>query len=111
MFRVLLCLVRVFKNRRHLGVRMEIFMRIKNGFVLKEIAGECIVVAVDSALNFDRIISLNATAKTIWLALEKGAETDELVKALTDKYEVSEDVALSAVEDFVAKLKELDFLA
>ena len=41
-------------------------MKLKSGFVLKEIAGECVVVAVDSALNLDGMITLNSTAKTIW---------------------------------------------
>lgn len=86
-------------------------MKIKNGFVLKEIASECIVVAVDSALNFDGMITLNDTAKTIWLLLEKGAERDELVKALTDEYDVSDELAAEAVDNFVAKLEERGFLA
>ena len=86
-------------------------MKLKNGFVLKEIAGECIVVAVDSALNLDGMITLNDTAKTIWLLLEKGVERDELVKALTDEYDVSDELAAEAIDNFVAKLEEYGFLA
>ncbi len=85
-------------------------MKLKNGFVLKQVAGECIVVAVDSALNFDGIITLNETAKTMWLLLEKGIEKVDLVNALADKYEVSEELACEAVEKFVNRLGELDFL-
>ena len=86
-------------------------MRLKNGFVLKEIAGECVVVAVDSALDLDGMITLNDTAKTIWLLLENGAERDELIKALTDEYDVSAELAAQATDSFVAKLEELGFLA
>ena len=86
-------------------------MKLKRGFVLKEIAGECVVVAVDSALNLDGMITLNTTAKTIWLALEMGAERDEIVKALTDEYEVSCELAAEATDKFVARLGELGFLA
>ncbi len=86
-------------------------MKLKNGFVLKEIAGECVVVAVDSALNLDGMITLNETAKTMWLLLEKGAEKADLVKALTDEYEVSEELAFEGVEKFINRLGELDFLA
>jgi hypothetical protein len=85
-------------------------MKLKNGFMLKEIAGECVVVVVDKTLNLDGMITLNDTAKTIWLALEKGAEMDELVKALTDEYEVDEDTARFAADTFIAKLRELDFI-
>lgn len=87
-------------------------MKLKEGFVLKEIAGECVVVSVNSDLNLDGIITLNSTAKTLWLVLEKGVEsTDELVSALTSEYEVDEVVAKTATDGFITKLKELDFLA
>ena len=85
-------------------------MKLKNGFVLREIAGECVVVAVDKTLNFDGMITLNETAKTIWLLLEKGAEIDEIVKVLTGEYDVSDEIAREAVESFVGRLTELEFL-
>lgn len=86
-------------------------MKLKNGFMLKEIAGECVVVATDASLNLDGMITLNETAKTIWQTLEKGAEMDDLVQALTDEFEVDADKARKAAEAFVAKLEELNFLA
>ena len=85
-------------------------MKLKSGFVLKEMAGECIVVSVNSKLDLNGVITLNETAKTIWLRLEKGAEKEDLVKALLEEYDVDEDSAVSAVENFVGKLKELGFL-
>lgn len=88
-----------------------VFMKLKDGFVLKEIAGECVVVATDASLNLDGMITLNDTAKTIWKTLEKGAEIDEIVCAITDEYEVDADTARKAAVAFVAKLKELNFLA
>ena len=86
-------------------------MKLKKGFVLKEIAGECVVVSVNSTLDLNGIITLNATAKTLWLALEKGVEgIDDLVVALTSEYDVSTERAKEAADGFVAKLKELNFL-
>jgi hypothetical protein len=87
-------------------------MKLKEGFVLKEIAGECVVVSANADLDLDGVISLNSTAQTLWLALEKGVESiDELVDALLAEYEVEEARAREAAEHFVARLKELDFLA
>lgn len=87
-------------------------MKLKKGFVLKEIAGECVVVSVNSDLDLRGIITLNSTAKTLWLALDKGVDdTCELVKALTDEYDVTEELARASAENFVAKLKELNLLA
>jgi hypothetical protein len=90
----------------------EYLMKLKKEFVLKEIAGECIVVSVNSDLDLGGVMMLNSTAKTLWQALEDGVESvDELVKALTDEYEVTEQQARSSVEKFLDKLKELNLLA
>ena len=87
-------------------------MKLKEGFVLKEIAGECVVVSANADLDLNGVITLNSTAKTLWLSLEAGVEgVDELVIALTNEYEVDEAVARRAAESFVSKLKELNFLA
>ena len=87
-------------------------MKLKEGFVLREVAGQCVVVSSNADLNLDALITLNSTAKTLWLVLEKGVEDgSELVKALLDEYEVDEPTARRAAEAFVAKLKELNFLA
>ena len=85
-------------------------MKLKAGFVLKEIAGECVAVATDSALNLDGMIALNATAKTIWLLLEEGAEREDIIRALTERYDVSEELAAEATDMFIGRLGELGFL-
>ena len=86
-------------------------MKLKKGFVLREIAGECVVVSVNTELNLDGVITLNGTAKTLWLALEAGVDNvDALVSALTAEYDVDEATARAASDSFIAKLKELDFL-
>ena len=85
-------------------------MKLKSGFVLKDIAGECVVVATDSALNLDGMIALNTTAKTIWLLREGGAEREEIVSALMEKYDVTEALAGEATDMFVGRLGELGFL-
>lgn len=87
-------------------------MKLKEGFVLREIAGECVVVSINSAVNLDGMITLNDTAKTLWRALEGGVEgVDELVEVLMAEYDVDEKMARKAAESFTKKLGELDFLA
>lgn len=87
-------------------------MKLKEGFVLREIAGECVVVSINSSLDLNGMITLNDTAKTLWRALEGGVENmDELAAALTAEYDVDEKMARMAAESFVLKLRELNFLA
>jgi hypothetical protein len=80
-------------------------MKIKEGFVLREVAKSHIVVAVGPAVKtFNGIINLNPTSALLWKALEKGAEKQQLVELLLSEYDVSEQVAKEDVEKFVSKL-------
>lgn len=85
-------------------------MKLKPGFVLREVAGTCVVVATGSELNLNGMIRLNDTGKTLWTALEKGADLDALVAALLAEFDVDEATARKGAESFVAKLTEHGFL-
>lgn len=86
-------------------------MKIKEGFILRNVAGSNIVVPFgDRCLDFNGMITLNDTGAFIWKQLENGAEEADIVKALLAEYEVEEDRAAQCVKDFVAKLKEADCL-
>ena len=82
-------------------------MKIREGFIIREVAGSFVVVAVGSAAKeFSGIINLNETGAFLWKALEKGATKDELVAKLLAEYEVDEATARADVDAFVQKLQE-----
>lgn len=86
-------------------------MKIKDGFVLREVAGSYIVVAVGEAVkNFQGIINLNETGALLWKTAEKETDRETMVKALLDEYEVERDVAEKDVDAFIAKLKEMNIV-
>ena len=85
-------------------------MKLKKGFVLREVAGETVVVPAGDDLNFRGMITLNDTAKTLWMALENETDMDGLVKALLGEFNVDEATARAGAEKFVEKLKGLNFL-
>ena len=90
---------------------MVIFMKIKNDFILKRIAGSYVVVPVRSrAVDFSSVIKLSETGGFLWGFLEKGAAEEELVAHLLDEYEVDEATAAADVGRFIAKLREADLL-
>ena len=86
-------------------------MKLKEGFVLREVLGEKVVLPSGENLDLNMMITLNETAELIWQRLTVGAEMDELVQALLAEYDVDEARAKASVERFVARLKENDFLA
>jgi sensor domain CHASE-containing protein len=85
-------------------------MKLKKGFVLREVAGETVVVPVNAELNFNGMITLNETAKVLWKVLENETTEDALVKALLGEFNVDEATAQNDVALFIQKLKGLDFL-
>lgn len=86
-------------------------MKMKDGFVLRTVAGETVVLPTGGVTNFDMMITLNDTGRFLWEHLENETNEEELVKALLAEYDVTEEVAVKSVAAFVARLKELDFLA
>ena len=85
-------------------------MKLKQGFVMRDIAGETIVVPSGDELNLNMMITLNGTGKFLWERLETGATMDELVQAMLAEYEVDEQTARAGAERFVNKLQERGFL-
>lgn len=80
-------------------------MKIKDGFILREVAGSYIVVAVGEAVKVCKgIINLNETGAFLWKLFEKGCEKEDAVKELLSVYEVDEKTAREDVDKFVSKL-------
>lgn len=87
-------------------------MKIKDGFILREVAGSYLVVAVGAAVKaFNGMINLNETGAFLWRVLEKGATEEEAVAELLKEYDVDEETAKADVKAFVSKLTEAGLLA
>ena len=85
-------------------------MKIKPGFVLRDIAGEHVAVPVGDGIDLNMMITLNDTGSILWKKLETGADLDELVQALLSEYDIDEETAKAHAEKFVGKLKDNGFL-
>ena len=83
-------------------------MKIKSNFVLRNVADTWVVLSMgDSNVDFDGMLTLNESGVVLWRAMENGCNKDALVKALTDEYDVSEEIALADVEIFIDKLSSV----
>ena len=86
-------------------------MKIKEGFILRQIAGETVVIPSGDTLDLNVMITLNDTGRFLWELLTKGAEKSALVAALLQEYDVDGETAAKSVDGFIAKLNENGFLA
>ncbi len=86
-------------------------MKIKDGFILREVADSYLVVAVGEAVKqFNGVINLNETGAFLWKLLEKGCDEKGLKDALLAEYDVDEETAAADIKAFVGKLKEADLI-
>jgi len=86
-------------------------MKIKEGFVLRQVADNWVVLPVGQAsVNFNGMISLNESGALLWRTLEQGGDRDAqdvrtaLTDALLDEYDVGREEALADVDAFLTAL-------
>lgn len=86
-------------------------MRIKNGFVLREVAGQIMVIATgEASKDFHGMIKLNSTGKDIWLGLQDGLSEADIAKRLQEKYDVDAEKAAQDTRAFLEQMEEMGFL-
>ena len=82
-------------------------MKIKQGFVLRKVAENYIVVPVgEMAKKFNGVIKLNESSAFMWKKLEQGIEFNDLVKALTEEYDVDTTRAENDAKAFTDALRQ-----
>lgn len=99
-------------NQLYIGkFKGEMHMRIKNGFVLREVAGQIMVIATgEASKDFHGMIKLNVTGKVIWLALQEGLTEDAIVERLQEQFEVDTEKALQDTRAFIQQMEGMGFL-
>lgn len=86
-------------------------MRLKDGFIMREVAGQIVVLPSGDDLDLNMMITLNEVGKFIWLQLENETDEAAIVSAILAEYDVDKATAEEAVAGFIKKLNEYGFLA
>lgn len=87
-------------------------MKIIKDFILREIAGEHVLVPTgEASQEFNGMLSMTDTAKFIWEHLESANSLDEMIKMVTDTYEVDEAIARRDVIGFLNALLQHEVVA
>jgi hypothetical protein len=78
-------------------------MKIKQGFELRTICGEAIIVAHGiENIDFSKIISLNESAAYLWRnVVDKDFDANTLAHLLTEEYDVDEATALADAQKVI----------
>ena len=87
-------------------------MKIIKEFILREIAGECILVPTGkTSQEFNGMITLSDTARFIWENIERADSFEGLVKMMLKEYEIDEETAKRDAYNFIDQLLASGFVA
>ena len=86
----------------------EDIMKLKSGFVLEQVGGAYLAVAVgDRAEEFKVLIKLNSTGAFLWQRIaERDVTEDDLVAALLETYDVTPELAKRDVAGFIKTVSD-----
>ena len=80
-------------------------MKIKKGFILKNIIGERIVMPTGARINqFDGALVLNDLSAFIWEKLQQPIAREDLLEMILAEYEVDCETASRDLDAFLEKL-------
>lgn len=86
-------------------------MKLKNGVIMEKAGDGYIAVATGEASKvFNGFIRNNATADFIFRQLTEEKTEKQLVDAILDKYDVSEEIAAKDVRNIIEKIRKAGLL-
>lgn len=84
-------------------------MKIKEGFMLRKIADNFVVVPVGAAsIDFNGMLTLNETGAFLFEKLQEGISKEDLLAAMLEEYDVESGVAEKHIDNFIEKLEGAD---
>ncbi len=86
-------------------------MKINGTFTLREVAGEILVIPVgETALKMNGMIILNPVSKVIWECLEKGSDADQILRNVTELFDVDPAEAMQDIAEFLDQMRSQELL-
>lgn len=84
-------------------------MKLKSGFLMKKIAGENVLMFLDTSLK-NKMITLNESGAFLFQNISEGKDRAALVAAMLEEYDVDEATAARDVDAFVETLRSVGAL-
>lgn len=81
-------------------------MRVSEGFIIREIAGEVIAIpSGEAARDLSGLVALNSSGKLLFELLQSEQTEESLAAALLQSFETDEETAFSDVREFLDILR------
>ena len=86
-------------------------MKLKYNFVIRSVGDSYVAVAVgEDAAKFNGMIKLNTTGEVIFSMLQSGAQLNDIVEAVANKFGIAASDVEADVTDYIGKLKVAELI-
>ena len=86
-------------------------MRTEKNLILREIAGEYILIPTGSlALKFTGVFAISSLGVSVWKLLEEDKTYEQIVSELLEEYEVDRETLERDVSEFLDSLRKKELL-
>ncbi len=86
-------------------------MKVKSGFILRNVVGESVVFPAGDNINrFNGTLLLNEVSSFIWEKMQNPISHDDLVAAIVEQYDIDQARAAADLDTLLAKLREYDVI-
>lgn len=86
-------------------------MKVKDGFVLREVCGENVIVPTGKrSVEFNGIINVNELGVFLWEKLQEECSLDQLANYVLEEYEATKEEVVKDIEEFIEVLVKYDLL-
>lgn len=86
-------------------------MKIKDGYILKDVAGSKIVIATGAQrMDFNGVMTFNSVGAEIFNMLDGTNSIDDIAKKIAEDYNVPIERVKTDVENLINKMREHNLL-
>ena len=85
-------------------------MNLSPNFILRQLAGEWLLVSIGEGEEVKRLLYLNEIGKDIYTHLQEGLEGQALIDALAEEYDIDPATLRQDVEEFLQTLRNYKVL-
>lgn len=84
---------------------------MQKGVVRETICGENLLISTKEAREHcPYLTQLNESSAFIWAMIESGRESEDMISAIMQKYEVSKEEAHKGLNDFLSAMEKQNFI-
>lgn len=86
-------------------------MKVKDGFVMRDVAGQTVIIATgEASKSFQGMVRVNETGKAVWQGVSEGLGFEAIVDRVTGEFDADRAKVEADVRAFIDEMRANGFL-